>query len=159
MIKEFKIGLTNKEIDFIISKCGSTSYNNKINFRDFMKYLKGQEHLLKEGNNNIALFIGEIKSLIYKYYSNPIICFQNNDVDHSGQIDFEKYKNLIFDMYTRNRQEIPNFILIKNSYDALDLRKDGIIDIKEWCIAIMIMIKFKMAQSFLIIKKVIMFWI
>ena len=135
MIKEFKIGLTNKEIDFIISKCGSTSYNNKINFRDFMKYLKGQEHLLKEGNNNIALFIGEIKSLIYKYYSNPIICFQNNDVDHSGQIDFEKYKNLIFDMYTRNRQEIPNFILIKNSYDALDLRKDGIIDIKEWCIA------------------------
>jgi hypothetical protein len=38
-------------------------------------------------------------------------------------------------MYTRNRQEIPNFILIKNSYDALDLRKDGIIDIKEWCIA------------------------
>ncbi len=38
-------------------------------------------------------------------------------------------------MYIRNKQQPPNFILIKNAYDTLDLRKDGIIDIKEWCIA------------------------
>ena len=94
MIKDFKIGLTNKEIDFIISKCGKVSYDGKINFRDFIKFLKGQNNILKEGNKNIAKFIGEIKSLIYKYYSNPIICFQNNDEDHSGKMDFEKFKNI-----------------------------------------------------------------
>jgi hypothetical protein len=38
-------------------------------------------------------------------------------------------------MYSRDNQGLPNFVLIKNAYDALDLRKDGIIDIKEWCIA------------------------
>ena len=135
MIKDFKIGLTNKEIDFIISKCGKASYDGKINFRDFIKFLKGQNNILKEGNKNIAKFIGEIKSLIYKYYSNPIICFQNNDEDHSCKMDFEKFKNIIFDMYTRDNHAIPNFILIKNAYDTLDLRKDGLIDIKEWCIA------------------------
>ena len=79
--------------------------------------------------------IGEIKSLIYKYYSNPIICFQNNDIEHTGKIDLEKFKNIIFDIYGRNKQQVPNFILIKNAYDTLDLRKDGIIDLKEWCIA------------------------
>ena len=135
MIKDFKIGLTNKEIDFIMSKCCPSSYDAKINLRDFMKFLKGQNTILKEGNNNIAKFIGEIKSMIYKYYSNPIICFQNNDIDRSGKIDFEKFKNIIFDMYSRDNLGLPNFILIKNAYDALDLRKDGIIDIKEWCIA------------------------
>ena len=135
MIKEFKIGLTNKEIDFIMSKCGSSSYDGKINLREFMKFLKGQNTILKEGNNNIAKFIGEIKSMIYKYYSNPIICFQNNDVDRVGKIDFAKFKNIVFDMYSRDNQGLPNFVLIKNAYDALDLRKDGIIDIKEWCIA------------------------
>ena len=50
-------------------------------------------------------------------------------------MDFEKFKNIIFDMYTRDNHDIPNFILIKNAYDTLDLRKDGLIDIKEWCIA------------------------
>ena len=135
MIKDFKIGLTNKEIDFIISKCCPSSYDGKINFKEFIEFLRGQNTILKEGNNNIAQFIGEIKSLIYKYYSNPIICFQNNDKDHLGKIDFEKFKILIFDMYSRDNQELPNFVLIKNAYDTLDLRKDGIIDIKEWCIA------------------------
>ena len=135
MIKDFKIGLTNKEIDYIISKCCPSSYEGKINLKDFIKFLKGQNSLLKEGNNNVSQFIGEIKSMIYKYYSNPIICFQNNDSDHVGKIDFDKFKNIIFDMYQKDNKEVPNFVLIKNAYDTLDLRKDGIIDIKEWCIA------------------------
>ena len=65
--------------------------------------------------------IGEIKSLIYKYYSNPIICFQNNDIEHTGKIDFSKFKDLIFDI--RNKQQTPNFILIKNVYDTLRFKK------------------------------------
>ena len=135
IIKSLNIGLTNIEIDQIIIKCGKMTYDGKINLRDFIKFLKSQNPLLEEGKNNISNMIGEIKSLIYKYYSNPIICFQNNDIDHTGKIDFEKFKNIIFDMYIRNKQQPPNFILIKNAYDTLDLRKDGIIDIKEWCIA------------------------
>ena len=39
---------------------------------------------------------------------------------------------MIIDLYTRNEQEIPNFTLIKNTFDAIDLRKDGIIDFNEW---------------------------
>ena len=135
IIKSLNIGLTISEIDQILSKCGRIGYDGKINLREFIKFLRGQNSLLEEGKNNISNMIGEIKSLIYKYYSNPIICFQNNDVDHTGKIDFEKFKNIIFDMYGRNKQQVPNFILMKNAYDALDLRKDGIIDLKEWCIA------------------------
>ena len=136
IIKSLGIGLTNLEIDQIISKCNKMTYDGKINLREFIKFLRSQNTLLEEGKKNISNLMGEIKSLIYKYYSNPIICFQNNDIDHTGKIDFEKFKNIIFDMYIRNKQQAPNFILIKNAYDALDLRKDGIIDIKEWCIAL-----------------------
>ena len=135
IIKSLGLGITNIELDKIISKSGKITYDGKINLREFVKFLRSQNHLLEEGKNNISHFVSEIKSLIYKYYSNPIICFQNNDSEHTGKIDFEKFKNLIFDMYIRNKQQIPNFILIKNAYDTLDLRKDGIIDIKEWCIA------------------------
>ena len=76
--------------------------------------------------------ISEIKSLIYKFYNSPLLCFRIVDVDQSGVIDFQKYRNMIIDLYKRNEQEIPNFALIKNTFDTIDLRKDGIIDYNEW---------------------------
>ena len=101
--------------------------------RNFVKKLFNQDPILQQGKDNIAKLIEEIKSLIYKYYSNPIICFQNNDTNHMGKIDFEQFKNIIYDMYYRNEQIFPNFTQIKNAFDACDLRKDGILDINEWC--------------------------
>ena len=133
IIKELDLGLTNLELEQIHQKIDKVSYDGNVNLRNFVKYLFNQNPALKQGKENIARFIEEIKSLIYKYYSNPIICFQNNDKNHMGKIDFEQFKNIIFDMYYRNEQNLPNFTLIKNAFDACDLRKDGIIDINEWC--------------------------
>ena len=79
IIKKLKIGLTNLEIEQILAQSGKLDYNNMINLRDFVKYLYSQNNTLEEGQKNIGKIIGKIKSLIYKYYSNPILCFQNND--------------------------------------------------------------------------------
>ena len=133
ILKELNIGLTNLEIDQIMFKCGKESHDGNLNLKEFRKYLYNQNSVIDEGKKNLGEIIGEIKSLIYKYYSNPIICFENNDVFHKGQIDFDRYKNIIYDMYKREEREMPNFTLIKNSFDAIDLRKDGIIDRIEWC--------------------------
>ena len=133
IIKELNIGLTNLEIDQIMFKCGKETYNGNLNLREFIKYLYSQNSIIEEGKNNIGPIMGEIKSLIYKYYSNPIICFENSDIYHNGKIDFDRYKNIIYDMYNRDEAKLPNFTLIKNSFDEIDLRKDGVIDMNEWC--------------------------
>ena len=133
IIKELNIGLTNLEIDQIMFKCGKESHDGNINLKEFIKYLYSQNSVIDEGKKNLGVILGEIKSLIYKYYSNPIICFENNDTFHNGKIDFDRYKNIIYDMYNREEKELPNFTLIKNSFDAIDIRKDGIIDRNEWC--------------------------
>ena len=135
VIKQLDIGLTNLEIDQIMFQCGKLTYDNLLNLRDFIRYLYNQNTTIDEGRNNVGSIMGEIKSLIYKYYSNPIICFQNNDTMHTGKMDFDKFKNIVFDMYKRNEVKKPNFTLIKNAFDTIDLRKDGIIDMNEWCIA------------------------
>ena len=109
------------------------TYDNLISLRDFIRYLYNQNVTIEEGKSNIIPIIGDIKSLIYKYYSNPIICFQNNDTERTGKMDFNKFKNIVFDMYNKNEIKIPNFTQIKNAFDAIDLRKDGIIDLNEWC--------------------------
>ena len=133
IIKQLDIGLTNLEIDQIMFQSGKLTYDNLLNLRDFIRYLYNQNYTIDEGKKNTGVIMGEIKSLIYKYYSNPIICFQNNDTTHTGKIDFNKFKNIVFDMYNRNEIKIPNFTLIKNAFDTIDLRKDGIIDLNEWC--------------------------
>ena len=132
IIKELNIGLTNLEIDQIMFKCGKVTHDGNLNLKEFIKYLYSQNSVVDEGKKNLGEIIGEIKSLIYKYYSNPIICFENNDIYHKGTIDFDRYKNIIYDMYKRDEKELPNFTLVKNSFDAIDLRKDGIIDRNEW---------------------------
>ena len=104
-----------------------------INLRDFVKYLYSQNNTLEVGQKNIGKIIGKIKSLIYKYYSSPILCFHNNDKNNEGKMDFDKFKNLISDMYSREEMKMPSFTLIKNAFDEIDLRKDGILDLNEWC--------------------------
>ena len=133
ILKELNLGLTNIEIDQIHQKIDKVSYNGDVNLKYFVKLLFNEDPILQQGKENISKLIEEIKSLIYKYYSNPIICFQNNDTNHMGKIDFEQFKNIIYDMYYRNEQIFPNFTQIKNAFDACDLRKDGILDINEWC--------------------------
>ncbi|MCQ2816250.1 MAG: HU domain-containing protein [archaeon] len=130
-IKSIGVGLTNLEIDQIMKRVGMT-FDGKINLTDFIKFVKAQDNLTKISIQNISSIIGEIKQLIYKYYSNPIACFQMNDKSNTLKLDFERFKQIIIDMYTRDLRQPPNFTLMKSAYDALDLRKDGIIDLNEW---------------------------
>jgi hypothetical protein len=133
IIKKLKIGITNLEIDQILAQSGKLDYNNMINLRDFVRYLYSQNNTIEEGQKNVGKIIGKIKSLIYKYYSNPIICFHINDRSNEGKMDFDKFKILIFDMYSKEEIKIPPFTLVKNAFDEIDLRKDGILDLNEWC--------------------------
>ena len=137
IIKKLNIGLTNLEIELIVKKCSkeiSTDFGEKINLRKLLNILNDEFNYsdLGQGIKNISNKISEIKTLIYKFYSSPILCFQIIDVEQNGRIDFQKYRNLIIDLYTKNEEEIPNFTLIKNTFDTIDLRKDGIIDYNEW---------------------------
>ena len=137
IIKKLNIGLTNIEIDLIVRKCSkeiSIEFGEKINLRKLINIINNENIYsdLGQGIQIIKNKISEIKSLIYKFYSSPILCFQIIDIGQTGRIDFQKYRNMIIDLFTRNEQEIPNFTLIKNTFDAIDLRKDGIIDFNEW---------------------------
>ena len=134
LIKKINIGLTNLEIDQIMKELtGPSGNNNIINLERLMIRINNEKNTdLYSGIENTKKKISEIKSLIYKYYSSPMLCFQIIDINRIGKIDFQKYHNFLNDLYTKNEQEILNFALIKNTFDYIDLRKDGIIDYNEW---------------------------
>ena len=47
--------------------------------------------------------------------------------------DFDTFKNFINELYKlENTQSPPPHITLKNVFDYIDIRKDGIIDMNEW---------------------------
>ena len=131
LIKKLNIGLTNIEIEDILRKSGKT-YNGYIDIRQFYKYLTLSNKKINKSGQNISLILAEFKQLLYKYYSNPKLAFIFNDSEQSNRMDFAKFKSIINELYTKENKPLPNFAMIKNCYDYIDLRKDGLIDLVEW---------------------------
>ena len=131
VLKQLNIGLTNIEIDHIMKQTGMTNDGN-INVNDFIAFIKHQDAHLHQSNQNAMIIVGEIKQLMYKYYSNPILCFKTCIKPGALRLDFETFKNIVADMYKREKRQQMNYTQIKSAYDTIDLRKDGMIDLNEW---------------------------
>ena len=131
IIKRLDIGLTNIEIEDIIHKSGMGT-DGYINLIDFYKYIIDENKNLVISKKHVLEQLKEIKQLIYKYYSNPRLAFELNDIEALGKIDFDKFKKIIYDLYKREKRDGPSYAVLKYVYDYIDIRKDGIIDINEW---------------------------
>jgi len=47
-------------------------------------------------------------------------------------MNFDKFRSLVNKLFQKESKPLPNFSLIKNGFEFIDVRKDGIIDINEW---------------------------
>ena len=126
IIRQLNIGLTNIEIDEIIRRSGRT-YNGMISIKDFYKYVVAKEKNKFKIDNSISIILSEFKQLLYKYYSNPKLAFIFHDKEQTNKIDFNKFKGIIIGLYTKEKKPIPNYVVLKNCYEYIDLRKDGVI--------------------------------
>ena len=131
MIKDLNLGLTSIEIEDIIKRCGKTR-DGKMNLNEFYKFISSNDKSLNKAHHNISTTLSEIKQLLYKYYSNPKLAFEYSDNRKLNQMDFDKFKSIVGEMYKREDRQMPNFALLKNTFDYIDLRKDGYIDMNEW---------------------------
>ena len=134
MIKKLGLGLTNIEIEDIIHKSGLSS-DGKINLIDFKNYITDENKNLLISKKHIKEQLKEIKQLIYKYYTNPRLAFELNQILNETKgaiIDFDIFKKIVYDMYKREAKKEPTYSVMKYTYDYIDIRKDGVIDLNEW---------------------------
>ena len=131
IIKKLDIGLTNIEIEDIIHKSGMGS-DGKINLVDFYNYIIDENRNILISKKHVLEQLKEIKQLIYKYYTNPRLAFELNDINVKGTIDFDRFKKIIYDLYKREMKSSPPYSVLKYVYDYIDIRKDGLIDLNEW---------------------------
>ena len=131
LLKKLGIGLTTLEIEDIMNKNGRT-WNGLVNLGDFYQFITSPDKYIKKSNDNIQVAMSEFKQLLYKYYANPKLAFTFNNSSGSNVMTFDKYKSIICEMYNKENKPLPNFTMLKNTFDYIDMRKDGFIDMGEW---------------------------
>ena len=54
------------------------------------------------------------------------------DVDKNGRITFSDFSKLIAKLHEMSGEKTPTYPIIKDLFDTIDIRKDGMIDMHEW---------------------------
>jgi hypothetical protein len=62
----------------------------------------------------------------------PKDAFLNFNEDRTGKLTYEQFNKLIVKLSQLAREESPSFPIIRDLFDYIDLRRDGIIDMNEW---------------------------
>ena len=66
------------------------------------------------------------------YMLSPKDAFHQFDPERSGLLDFGKFKSLITRLCEVSGEAVPAFTVLKDLYAIVDIRKDGVIDLREW---------------------------
>lgn len=62
----------------------------------------------------------------------PKDAFRQVDKARRGFIDFIQFASLVRRLCELSGDSLPPFSVIKDLFDAIDIRKDGVIDLREW---------------------------
>lgn len=47
-------------------------------------------------------------------------------------MNFEEFHKMIKDVYAQAKESLPELAIIKENYELIDVRRDGILDFQEW---------------------------
>lgn len=125
------LGLTLLEIEKIMSRI-SRSPEGLVNLKEFIAFMKNTDPNIKQLEVNINTFLGQLKQLVYKYYANPRLAFQFNDEHNVNEMSFEIFRGFVNKLYEKESKSPPNFALVRNAFEFIDVRKDNKLDMNEW---------------------------
>ena len=58
--------------------------------------------------------------------------FVQFDLEKDGRITFADFSKLVFKAHELNGEKAPTYPVIKDLFDTIDIRKDGMLDLHEW---------------------------
>jgi Ca2+-binding EF-hand superfamily protein len=131
LLKKLNLGLTNTEIEEIILKEGF-SCDGFIDLNKFNKFIFKDDYNLNINKKHIEEKLSEIKPLIIKYYTSPLLAFELNITNDKKFLNFDRFKRLIYEVFQKEKKDIPSFPLLKCLFDYIDYKKDGVISLEEW---------------------------
>lgn len=128
--KNLNLGLSFKDIDELMIYC-DTNADGVINGSEFSKLLEMSE-LQEKIVERCKARLRVIKQNIYSYMISPKDAFRLFDLNRNGQMLFEHFYKFIVRLCQLSGEELYPFLIIKDLFDFIDIRKDNCIDLTEW---------------------------
>ena len=125
-MRKLRIALTSREID-AVAKTFDRNEDGMINWREFC--LKVVPHLNKE---RASACISRLRDLMTFYMISPRDAFRLYDKDNTGQLQFGEFVQMLTKLYECGKEELPAYPILKDLFEIVDLRNDGVIDANEW---------------------------
>ena len=129
-VRRLNLNLSAREIDEII-KIVDRNMDGMIDWLEFSSKfkIKDNERLIETRAKNKMAKLKEQMSLHMKSTQDAFELF---DKSGEGKLTFSNFNELIKELSRLSKEEIPPFSIIKDMFDEIDIRKDGVIDQHEW---------------------------
>lgn len=129
-LRKLNLGLTAREIDNIITRTDANN-NGIINWKDFNAQFtkKGVEkHIKGVASEKIAKWTENM----FMYMLSPRDAFNQFDKERNGNLNFEDFVSLMNKLCELSKESLPSYTVLRDLFEIIDMRKDGVLDLKEW---------------------------
>jgi len=103
-----------------------------INYQEFFDILgasQGLDHkMVERANNKLA----DLKEKMQKYMTSHGDAYRTFDSSKVGKMPFSDFNTLVLEICRISNTPAPSYAVIKDLFDAVDIKKDGNIDKAEW---------------------------
>ena len=103
-----------------------------IDYYEFMGVMQTEQgyniKMAERANNKLAL----LKEHMTTYLTSHGDAYRKFDSSRVQKMCFMDFNTLVTEMFQAASQQVPAFYVIKDLFDAVDIKKDGFIDLKEW---------------------------
>lgn len=129
-LRKLGVGLSARDIDLVMSRI-DVNNDGQIDWQEFNKNFK-QSDTEKYTTSVAQNRIQKMRQNMNAYMLSPKDAFSQFDPERSGFLDFSKFNNLVNKLCELAGETVPAFTVLKDLYDIIDIRKDGLIDLREW---------------------------
>ena len=129
-MRKLNIGLSSKDIDGLLSRI-DTNNDGQIDWQEFQKQFKSSEtetHIKASCQQRLNF----LRTNMNHFMLSARDAFNQFDPERSGKLNFNSFTALVQRVSELAREPAPAFTVIKDLFDIIDIRKDGVLDMREW---------------------------
>ena len=129
-MRKLNIGLSAKDIDGLLARI-DTNNDGQIDWQEFQKQFKTSEtetHIKASCQQRLNF----LRTNMNHFMLSARDAFNQFDTERSGKLNFNNFAAFVQRISELAREPAPAFPVIKDLFDIIDIRKDGVLDMREW---------------------------
>jgi Ca2+-binding EF-hand superfamily protein len=129
-VRQLNLGLTSRAIDGLISRA---DYNKDgwIDWRAFVGNFHSTE--TEDRIKSVSYKpLTRLKEMMFSYMLTPKDAFRQFNPERNGLLTHSAFTALVTQLYSLSKEACPSFNVVKDLFDLIDVRSDGVIDVTEW---------------------------